>query len=263
KKIKHLTILCAAWALCAGAIAWAADAKQNDIHPDFVKVKGTQFQKSGKPYYIAGTNMWYAGYLGASNNVGDRKRLAKELDTLKSLGINNLRVLAVSEKSDINSVVKPATTNGFGNYDEELLKGLDYLLIELAKRDMTVVLYLNNFWQWSGGMSQYMSWLDGKPMDDPNVSHKWEDFMARSASFYQSEKAQQEFRKTIAKIIRRVNTFNGKAYVDDATIMSWQLANEPRPGNSKTTTNERSEEHTSELQSRENLVCRLLLEKNK
>jgi mannan endo-1,4-beta-mannosidase len=239
KKIKHLAILCAAWALCAGAIAWAADAKQNDIHPNFVKVKGTQFQKSGKPYYIAGTNMWYAGYLGASNNVGDRKRLAKELDTLKSLGINNLRVLAVSEKSDINSVVKPATTNGFGNYDEELLKGLDYLLIELAERDMTVVLYLNNFWQWSGGMSQYMSWLDGKPMDDPNVSHKWEDFMARSASFYQSEKAQQEFRKTIAKIIRRVNTLNGKAYVDDATIMSWQLANEPRPGNSKTTANEK------------------------
>src|SRR5690606_29390722 len=30
-----------------------------------------------------------------------------------------------------------------------------------------------------------------------------------------------------------------------------------------TRTNERSEEHTSELQSRENLVCRLLLEKKK
>lgn len=222
-----------------GSSAFASSTGKKNSHQDFVTVKGTQFQKSGKPYYIAGTNMWYAAYLGAPNEVGDRVRLAKELDTLKSLGINNLRVLAVSEKSDINSAVKPATTNGFGKYDEELLQGLDYLLLELAKRDMTAVLYLNNFWQWSGGMSQYMSWVDGKPMIDPNVSQRWEDFMARSASFYQSEKAQAEFRKTVEKIVRRVNTINGKPYVDDTTIMSWQLANEPRPGNSKATAKEK------------------------
>lgn len=200
---------------------------------NFVSVDGVQFKKSGKPYYIAGTNMWYAAYLGAPSNVGDRARLAKELDTLKKMGVNNLRVLAVSEKSDINSAVKPATTNGFGQYDENLLIGLDYLLIELAKRDMTVVLYLNNFWQWSGGMTQYMSWIDGQPVQDPNVTKDWNGFMAKSASFYQSEKAQTEFRKTIDKIVNRVNTINGKAYKDDATIMSWQLANEPRPGNDK------------------------------
>ena len=209
------------------------------VAQNFVKVSGAQFQKNGKPYFIAGTNMWYAAYLGSPGAVGDRDRLAKELDTLKSMGVNNLRVLAVSEKSEINSAVKPATTNGFGNYDESLLQGLDYLLVELAKRDMTVVLYFNNFWQWSGGMTQYMSWIDGQPVQDPNVTNDWEGFMAKSASFYQSEKAQQEYRKTIKKIITRVNTISGKAYVDDATIMSWQLANEPRPGNSKTTAKEK------------------------
>jgi mannan endo-1,4-beta-mannosidase len=219
-----------------------ACSKQSVTSPanhDFVKVSGVQFQKNGKPYYIAGTNMWYAAYLGSPSAVGDRARLTKELDTLKSIGVNNLRVLAVSEKSEINSAVKPATTNGFGNYDESLLQGLDYLLVELAKRDMTVVLYFNNFWQWSGGMTQYMSWIDGQPVQDPNVTNEWEVFMAKSASFYQSEKAQQEYRKTIKKIITRVNTVSGKAYVDDATIMSWQLANEPRPGNSKTTAAEK------------------------
>ena len=209
------------------------------VEQNFVKVSRAQFQKNGKPYFIAGTNMWYAAYLGSPGAVGDRDRLAKELDTLKSMGVNNLRVLAVSEKSEINSAVKPATTNGFGNYDESLLQGLDYLLVELAKRDMTVVLYFNNFWQWSGGMTQYMSWIDGQPVQDPNVTNDWEGFMAKSASFYQSEKAQQEYRKTIKKIITRVNTISGKAYVDDATIMSWQLANEPRPGNSKTTEKEK------------------------
>src|SRR5207302_3744704 len=37
----------------------------------------------------------------------------------------------------------------------------------------------------------------------------------------------------------------------------------PRPPSPVTTSSPRSEEHTSELQSRENLVCRLLLEKKK
>lgn len=245
KKIKYTGFWAAILAFCLNSAVYAADQKsvvdQKKAAPqqNFVKVKGTQFEKSGKPYYIAGTNMWYAGYLGATTKVGNRARLAKELDNLKVLGVNNLRVLAVSEKSDINSVVKPATTNGFGVYDEELLKGLDYLLVELAKRDMTVVLYLNNYWQWSGGMSQYMSWVDGKPMQDPNVTKDWEGFMARSASFYQNAKAQEEFRKTVKKVITRVNTVNGKAYTDDATIMSWQLANEPRPGNNSTTDKEK------------------------
>ena len=141
-----------------------ANQNSSSAAQDFVQVSGVQFKKNGNPYFIAGTNMWYAAYLGSPGKVGDRDRLAQELDTLKSIGVNNLRVLAVSEKSEINSAVKPATTNGFGNYDESLLQGLDYLLVELAKRDMTVVLYFNNFWQWSGGMSQYVSWFTDTPV---------------------------------------------------------------------------------------------------
>lgn len=239
RKIKYMRGLAAILFFSFGFIVQVALAKQPEASADFIKVKGAHFEKSGKPYYIAGTNMWYAGYLGAANSVGNRARLIKELDKLQALHVNNLRVLAVSEKSDINSVVKPATTNGFGQYDEELLKGLDFFMAEAAKRDMTVVLYLNNYWQWSGGMSQYMSWVDGTPMKDPNVTKDWEAFMARSASFYQSKKAQEEYRKTIKKIITRVNTVTGKAYVDDAAIMSWQLANEPRPGNSNAGDNEK------------------------
>src|SRR5207302_10867943 len=45
-----------------------------------------------------------------------------------------------------------------------------------------------------------------------------------------------------------------------ATVIAWGHVS-PRPATSSKAT--RSEEHTSELQSRENLVCRLLLEKKK
>jgi mannan endo-1,4-beta-mannosidase len=77
-------------------------------------------------------------------------------------------------------------------------------------------------------------------VQDPNVTNDWEGFMAKSASFYQSKKAQTEWRKTIKKIVTRVNTITGQSYINDPTILSWQLANEPRPGNSKSTDKEKA-----------------------
>jgi mannan endo-1,4-beta-mannosidase len=111
-----------------------------------------------------------------------------------------------------------------------LWKGLDFLLAEMAKRDMKAVLYLNNFWQWSGGMSQYVAWFNGKPVVDPDVTGDWNAFMDNSAAFYREPKAQEAWRGTIKLLIGRKNSVNGRRYDNDPTIMSWQLANEPRPG---------------------------------
>jgi len=224
--------------LFAAAYSLPIIAATADNHAGFVTVKGTHFGRGGKPYYITGSNLWYGAYLGAPGKVGDRTRLARELDNLKAIGVNNLRVIAMSENSAIAGAVHPAIMNGFGQYDEELLAGLDYFLTELAKRDMTAVLFLNNYWQWSGGFSQYLSWLDGVPMQDPNVTHDYPAFMAHSAKFYRSAKANEEFHNTIRRIVNRVNTITGKPYSDDPTIMSWQLANEPRPGSNDNTTDD-------------------------
>jgi mannan endo-1,4-beta-mannosidase len=217
---KMLTLLACLFALNAAAA-------------DFVRVKGTHFEREGKAYYIAGANLWYGGYLGAAGKPGDRARLTKELDALKALGINNVRVLAVSERTAMPSAVKPATTSAPGRYDEQLLQGLDFMLAELAKRDITAVLYLNNFWQWSGGMTQYLNWFEGTPAIDPNITKDYEGFIAATARFYQSAKAQDEYRRVIRAIVQRTNTVTGKRYADDPAIMAWQLANEPRPGSSK------------------------------
>ncbi|HET9475225.1 MAG TPA: beta-mannosidase, partial [Steroidobacteraceae bacterium] len=46
----------------------------------FVTVKGRHFELDGKPYYFAGTNLWYGMYLGSPGATGDRSRLVKELD---------------------------------------------------------------------------------------------------------------------------------------------------------------------------------------
>ena len=209
----------------AGAPASSA-AKQSG----FVTVKGRQFQLDGKPYYFAGANLWYGMYLGSPGVTGDRARLMRELDDLAGKGVRNLRVLAISESSTLRRAVTPAVMQSPVAVDETLWKGLDFLLDEMAKRDMKAVLYLNNFWQWSGGMSQYMAWFNGKPVMDPDVTGDWNAFMDNSAAFYREPKAQQAFHQAIDRLIGRRNSVNGRKYTDDPTIMSWQLANEPRPG---------------------------------
>lgn len=219
----------------AGEPMAAADVASEQAGPQsgFVQVQGPRFVLDGETYRFAGANFWYGAYLGAPGGIGDRARLRAELDQLKVAGIDNLRVLAMSEASGFRRAVRPAFMTAPGEYDEQLLQGLDYLLVEMGKRDMKAVLYLNNFWQWSGGMSQYVSWATGEPLSDPDQTGDWSAFMQNSARFYSLPKAQAWYRDAIRKVVGRTNGISGVAYVDDPTVMSWQLANEPRPGSDK------------------------------
>lgn len=196
----------------------------------FVQVEGRHFVLDGERYYFVGTNFWYGAYLGSPGPEGDRERLVRELDNLKANGITNLRVLAASESSELMRAVQPALVEAPGEYNDNLLKGLDFLLAEMAKRDMKAVLYMNNFWQWSGGMSQYVAWLSGEPVMDPDKTGEWNAFMQNSARFYRMPEAQEWYRDVIKTLVTRTNSINGRRYNEDPTVMSWQLANEPRPG---------------------------------
>jgi mannan endo-1,4-beta-mannosidase len=209
----------------AGKAPGAASAQSG-----FVSVNGRHFVLDGRPYYFAGANLWYGMYLGSPGATGDRARLAKELDQLAAQGVMNLRVLAICEASALKRAVTPVVTQRPMQLDETLWRGLDYLLDQMAKRDMKAVLYLNNFWQWSGGMSQYVAWFNGRPVPDPDVTGDWNGFMDNSAAFYREPKANDAFRYAVRRLVTRRNSDNGRLYNDDPTIMSWQLANEPRPG---------------------------------
>ena len=51
---------------------------------DFVRRDGTAFRIGARRYRYAGTNMWYAPWLGADAPFGNRARLGRELDRLAS-----------------------------------------------------------------------------------------------------------------------------------------------------------------------------------
>jgi mannan endo-1,4-beta-mannosidase len=213
----------------------ALGASKKPVAPPkgFVQVKNGRLVLDGKPYRFAGANLWYGAWLGSPGATGDHARLKRELDRLKAMGVTNLRVLGAGERSPAKAAVSPTFQEEPGVYSQDLLKGLDVLLAEMAARDMKAVIYVNNFWDWSGGMPAYLNWVGNGPwfqQGDPN--HPWPEFADYSARFYGDAKANALFRRYLLGLVGRVNTVTGKAYRDDPTIMAWQLANEPRPAGS-------------------------------
>ena len=224
--LSRLLSLCLLAALTASTLGVAVPAAAQS----FVRVEDGRLVRDGAPYYFAGANLWFGMNLGSEGEGGDRERLVRELDRLDALGIDNLRVLAVSQgPADQPWRVQPAVETAPGEIDEALWEGLDFLLAEMAARDMTAVLVLNNFFQWSGGMGQYLSWATGTPIPYPNAGeHTWDAFQMYVAGFYTNEDAMRLADDTVRRLVLRTNTVTGVPYRDDPTIMAWQLGNEPR-----------------------------------
>jgi mannan endo-1,4-beta-mannosidase len=216
--------------LLAVMIGCNTNKNNNYNTDDFVKVEGSRFTLNGETYRFVGTNFWYGAYLGSPGPEGDRDRLIRELDLLKRHGITNLRILAASEEANHTRALQPSFQSAPGVVNEDLLVGLDFLLDEMGKRDMKAVVFLNNMWEWSGGMSVYSEWFGEGPASDPGETGDWHGFQNHAARFYFNEEAQQAWRSYIKIVIERTNSLNGVKYNEDPTIMSWQLANEPRPG---------------------------------
>ncbi len=195
---------------------------------DFVSVKDGHFERDGQPYYYVGTNFWYGAILASEGQGGDRARLTRELDNLKAAGMDNLRILVGSDgERGVKTKVEPTLQIAPGVYNDTILAGLDYLLMEMGKRDMVAVLYLNNSWEWSGGYSFYLQHAGAGIAPRPNEAGypAYMDFVSRYAA---NAKAHELFYNYIRFIINRTNRYTGKKYTDDPAIMSWQIGNEPR-----------------------------------
>lgn len=199
-----------------------------EVSSPFIQVKNGQFIRNGQPYYYIGANFWYGAILASEGTGGNRERLHGELDSLKAIGVDNLRILVGSDgKRDVPTKVEPTLQEAPGIYNDTILAGLDYLLAEMEKRDMLAVLYLNNSWEWSGGYSQYLAWARGDKAPVPAVDG-WPAFMNYVKEFVVSDSAQALFANHVKYILTRTNRYTHRKYTDDPTIMSWQIGNEPR-----------------------------------
>lgn len=217
---KAISVIVSMLIVLAGIISCSKPAS-------FYKVVNGQFSRNGAPYYFVGTNFWYGSILGSEGQGGNRERLAAELDTLKALGIENLRVMVGSDGEPNPSKAYPSLQTTPGNYNDTLLRGLDYFMSELDRRDMSAVLFINNAWEWTGGYEQYLEWCGYGKAPIPNVDG-WDKYQPYVRNFVMSDTAKALFAKHVKFIVSRVNTVTGKPYSEDPAIFSWQIGNEPR-----------------------------------
>ncbi len=223
------------------SLASCATNRKSNAAKAFVSVKDGKFMRYGKLYCFMGANYWKGMNLGMPGNNKSRDRLKRELDQMKSAGIRNLRILALTEGPDNTPYrILPAVQNRPTELDENLLKGLDFLLVEMNRRNMTAVVVLNNFWPWSGGMAQYMQWngAGSIPYPPPHPGGSWDAYQKYTAQFYSNTKAIEQCNNSISQVVNRKNTINNKNYANDPAIMAWELCNEPRGMNNEAAMNE-------------------------
>ncbi|MFZ0829449.1 MAG: mannanase [Verrucomicrobiia bacterium] len=201
---------------------------------DFITVCNGRFQLGDHPYGYIGANLWFGCYLSDPALPGGRQRMVRELDRLQRIGVTNIRLLAGSETSPLAGAISRGITRAPRDWDADLLAGLDFCLAEMAKRNMHGILFVSNYWQWSGGFAQYVRWITGDTIPDPDkpviAKGDWSGFMKFSARLYVTPAANQLYLDYISQLIQRRNTVNGRVYREDPAIMTWELANEPRPG---------------------------------
>jgi mannan endo-1,4-beta-mannosidase len=190
--------------------------------PGGLEVRGSKFYKDGKLFNVSGFNYWTGPTLAREGNAAGWDQVQKDLDALQAIGINVVRTMAATEGPDTEPLrIVPTIQPELGKYSEAGVAGVLRFADELQKRGMFGIFMLNDFWHWSGGMAQYLSWVGEGPIPypPPAPNGNWGKFQWYTGGFYKSDKAKQAFRGYISFLVPKLK---------DNRAVIWQLANEPR-----------------------------------
>ena len=187
----------------------------------FVTTDGRgHFLRGDSIYTFAGTNLWYAPILASDGRGGNPQRLQRELDRLQSLGVTNLRILAGAEGPEgLPHHISPVLQTAPGVYNDTLLTGLDRLMAELERRDMTAVIYLTNSWEWSGGYGSYLQWTGKGVAPVPGIDG-YQEYVDHVKEFVLNDSARSMALDHIRFMVGRTNSVTGRPYIDPNHLVS-------------------------------------------
>jgi len=180
---------------------------------------GLRFAVDCDPFYVAGFNSYtlieaaaevQSGGSYSVNYTGGRQLVLSQLDEAQRSGLNVVRMWAFTVMASRPMQIAP------GLYDEDLSRGLDFVLAAARARSIRVVLVLADWWTPTGGVSQYLKWSKSAWPASPLFA------------FYTDSDCRAMFKQNAAHWINRVNSINGITYKDDSTIFGWELLNEGR-----------------------------------
>lgn len=182
---------------------------QQDASDDFVRSAGKNFIHNGRPFYFQGSNHCTLAYL-RKDGANTEQSVDTELENFARHGVRVVRLWAFCDGDHYTYV---PMQHSVGGYHEHALRRLDYTLHAAARHGIKLILVFVNYEPDFGGMDWYVRKLCG-PGCDREI-------------FYTDDLVLAAYRNYVAMIINRKNTYTGKLYKDDTTIMAWELANEP------------------------------------
>ncbi|HET9240510.1 MAG TPA: cellulase family glycosylhydrolase [Oligoflexus sp.] len=172
----------------------------------FVQVKNRQFELDGRPFYFHGTNLYEIGLLsGVSEQEVDQ--------TLRHVAERGLKVIRIwgFNNGGWNGAV--ATQWSPGNFNYDGVRRMDFALAKAAEYGLKVIFVLVNYEPEYGGMQWWVDQILGSGRD--------------RELFYSDGQVKEAYKQYAKFWIHHQNSFNGRTYRDDPTIMAWELANEP------------------------------------
>src|SRR5262249_21072559 len=191
------------------AVLWALGAAASDAsNSGFVTAQGVELRLNGQRFRFVGTNSYYmidAGTDHSPAHTDDTMAMAT------SLGFTVLRTWGFLDGPNAGAALQPQA----GVYNETAFRAMDYVLYKADLAGIRLLITLVDYWPAWGGMPQYVQWCaPGQSVD----------------VFYTDAACKQLYKNYVSHVLNRVNTYNGRAYKSDPTILGWELANEPRSG---------------------------------
>ncbi|MGI8880069.1 MAG: glycoside hydrolase 5 family protein [Jatrophihabitans sp.] len=182
----------------------------------FVAVRHGQFSAAGKAFRFGGTNCYYL-------HQQSHYMIDSVLDDAAAMALTVVRAWAFADGS---TQPKPLQPNPY-EYDEAAFDSLDYAVWKAGQLGIRLVLPLVNNWPDYGGMQQYVQWFLGLPDDSYGDG-------ANHDKFYTDKAIRKCYKAYARHVIQRLNRYTGLRYCDDPTVMTFELANEPRNRSDKT-----------------------------
>lgn len=185
------------------------DHEMGDEEWGMVQKRGTQFIVNGEPFYVSGFNTYWLMVFSVDEST--RGKVSDVLHQASAVGLNVCRTWAFNDAGYRALQVSP------GEYDEEVFKGLDFVVSEARRHRMRLILSLCNNWEGYGGKPQLVKWGKEAGLD-----------LTSDDNFFSDPTIKGYYKAHVEKVLTRVNTLTGLMYKDDPTILAWELINEPR-----------------------------------
>ncbi|KAJ6740053.1 MANNAN ENDO-14-BETA-MANNOSIDASE-LIKE PROTEIN [Salix purpurea] len=197
----------------------------------FIRTRGVHFLLNGSPYYANGFNAYWLMY--AASDPPQRSKVSAAFREAASHGLTVARTWAFSDGG-----YRPLQHSP-GSYNEQMFKGLDFVVAEARRYGIKLILSLANNYDNFGGKKQYVNWARNRGQyltsdDDffrhPVVKGYYKNHI-KARVFSSPWHTGMDFfklKESETTVLYRYNSFTRIHYKDDPTIMAWELMNEPR-----------------------------------